>query len=146
MAANILREFLFVFIFVFLVCIRSGCTSAVSTVDQISDIPMSFLECNESYGNRGYLDIERMRVPPMLLTFPGSGTTMSQLLIEYASGIHTGSIYHEDELYSIMPGLQNCGQRLSVVKAHIKLLVVIGFGKFLKKYLVLVFIIQKFGH
>ena len=56
----------------------------------------------------------------MLLTFPGSGTTMSQLLLEYATGVYSGSIYPEDELYSIMPGTEFCGRRLSIIKAHIK--------------------------
>jgi hypothetical protein len=77
-------------------------------------------ECNASYGKRDYLWTTEIRLPPMLLTFPGSGTTMSQMLIEYATGIYTGSVYPEDELYSTMPGLEFCGQRLSLIKAHFK--------------------------
>jgi hypothetical protein len=80
----------------------------------------SFAECNTSYGVRDYLWITQMKQPPMLLTFPGSGTTMTQMLIEYSTGILSGSIYEEEELYSIMPGLQFCGQRLSLIKAHVK--------------------------
>ncbi len=80
----------------------------------------TFAECNASYGHRDYLWITETHQPPMLLTFPGSGTTMTQLLLEYASGVYSGSIYEEDELYSIMPGLRSCGRRLVVVKAHVK--------------------------
>lgn len=81
----------------------------------------TFAECNASYGRRDYKWITEIgTVPPMLLTFPGSGTTMSQLLIEYATGVYSGSIYPEDELYGIMPGTAFCGQRLSLIKAHIK--------------------------
>jgi len=80
----------------------------------------SYRECNASYGKRDYLWMTEMRKPPMLLTFPGSGTTMTQMLLEYATGVYSGSIYDEDELYAVMPGLRACGQRLSVVKAHIK--------------------------
>ena len=80
----------------------------------------SYKECNASYGKRDYLWMTEMRKPPMLLTFPGSGTTMTQMLLEFATGVYSGSIYDEDELYAVMPGLRACGQRLSVVKAHIK--------------------------
>ena len=81
----------------------------------------TFAECNASYGRRDYLWITEVgTVPPMLLTFPGSGTTMSQLLMEYATGVYSGSIYPEEELYDIMPGTVACGQRLSIIKAHVK--------------------------
>ena len=80
----------------------------------------SFAECNMSYGSRDFLWLTEMKLPPMLLTFPGSGTTMTQMLLEYATGILSGSIYDEEELYDVMPGLKFCGQRLSVIKAHIK--------------------------
>lgn len=79
-----------------------------------------FEECEGFYGKRQFIHQKKMRVPPLLLTFPGSGTTMTQLLVEYATGIYTGSIYDEDELYSIMPGLNFCGQRLGLIKAHTK--------------------------
>ncbi len=80
----------------------------------------SYPECNASYGRRDYLWETEMKKPPMLLTFPGSGTTMTQMLLEFATGVYSGSIYDEDELYPVMPGLRNCGQRLSVIKAHVK--------------------------
>ena len=82
--------------------------------------PFSYDECRSLYGKRKYIVAEKMRVPPMLFTFPGSGTTYTQLLVEYATGVYTGSIYDEDELYSAMPGLAFCGQRLGLVKAHTK--------------------------
>jgi hypothetical protein len=80
----------------------------------------TYEECQGFYGKRQYIHQKRMKLPPLLLTFPGSGTTMTQLLVEYATGIFTGSIYDEDELYSIMPGLNFCGQRLGLIKAHTK--------------------------
>ena len=79
-----------------------------------------FRECQGFYGKRQYIHQKKMRLPPLLLTFPGSGTTMTQLLVEFATGIYTGSIYDEDELYSLMPGLNFCGQRLGLIKAHTK--------------------------
>jgi hypothetical protein len=80
----------------------------------------SYDECRSLYGERKFIRPERMRIPPMLFTFPGSGTTITQLLVEYATGVLTGSIYDEDELYHVMPGLRFCGQRLGMVKAHTK--------------------------
>lgn len=91
----------------------------VGHADYVSS-PPSYDECRSLYGARRYIVPEKMRVPPMLFTFPGSGTTYTQLLVEYATGVYTGSIYDEDELYSVMPGMAFCGQRLGLVKAHTK--------------------------
>ena len=43
-------------------------------------------------------------LPPVLYTFPGSGNTWCRLLIEYATGVFTGSIYGDAQLKKIMPG------------------------------------------
>jgi hypothetical protein len=69
-----------------------------------------------------------MRLPPVLLAHPGSGTTVTSLLIEYATGIFSGSIYDEDELLKLMPGYKACGQRLGIIKAHPKDFVVSAEG------------------
>ena len=43
-----------------------------------------YTEGNASYGRRDYLRITEKKKPPMLLTFPGSGTTTTQHLLKYA--------------------------------------------------------------
>jgi hypothetical protein len=76
--------------------------------------------CEGSHGSREYLSIESShgRVPPALYTFPGSGNTWVRMLIEYASGIHTGSVYRDGKIEVLLPGEQFCGIYLSAVKVH----------------------------
>ena len=54
----------------------------------------------------------------MLYTFPGSGNTWMRLLLEYATGIYTGSIYNDSTLVDILPGEKACNNRVSVIKIH----------------------------
>jgi hypothetical protein len=74
--------------------------------------------CRKKFGNRRfYFETERS-LPPIFYTFPGSGNTWGRLLIEYSTGIYTGSIYNDKSLYEIMPGEYTCSWRVSVIKAH----------------------------
>lgn len=57
-------------------------------------------------------------MPPVLYTFPGSGNTWVRMLIEYASGVHTGSIYRDQKILSVMPGEEFCSHAVSVVKVR----------------------------
>jgi hypothetical protein len=54
----------------------------------------------------------------MLYTFPGSGNTWVRLLVEYSSGILTGSIYQQELLKDILPGDTYCSYQVSLVKLH----------------------------
>lgn len=64
------------------------------------------------------------RAPTMLWTFPGSGNTYTRALIEASTSIHTGSVFYDEGLGSLLPGekeplktLADC-QRVAVIKAH----------------------------
>lgn len=67
-----------------------------------------FLPQNQSEG----------RVPPLLWSFPGSGNTWVRLVLEHASSILTGSIYHEMEMVKLLPGEMTCNASSLVIKAH----------------------------
>ena len=55
----------------------------------------------------------------MLLSLPGSGNTWTRLLIEYASGAYTGSVYNDTEfLLNIFPGEAACDSSVAAVKTH----------------------------
>jgi len=54
----------------------------------------------------------------MLYTFPGSGNTWSRLLIEYSTGILTGSVYNDRSLLEELPGEFTCSWTVSAVKVH----------------------------
>lgn len=38
--------------------------------------------------------------PPALVSYPGSGSTLTRLLLEYASRVYTGSVYSDVSLYN----------------------------------------------
>jgi hypothetical protein len=80
-------------------------------------------ECEASHGSRTYLSAAEgaAREPPVLYTFPGSGNTWVRMLIEYASGVHTGSIYRDQKIQSVMPGEEFCSRAVSVVKVRIEM-------------------------
>ena len=75
-------------------------------------------QCRAKYGTRTYLPQDKRRLPPMLYTYPGSGNTWSRLLIEYATGILTGSVYNDGSLREALPGEFKCNYEVSVVKVH----------------------------
>jgi len=75
-------------------------------------------QCFMKYGRRRYLPQKYKQLPPLLYTFPGSGNTWSRLLIEYATGIYTGSVYNDGSLLKALPGEFTCNWEVSVIKAH----------------------------
>ena len=57
--------------------------------------------------------------PPLLLSFPGSGNTWSRLLIEYATGVYSGSMEVNDiEYKNSFVGEVYCSVNTSIIKAH----------------------------
>ena len=74
--------------------------------------------CKKNFASkRFYLETER-KLPPIFYSFPGSGNTWGRLLIEFATGIYSGSIYNDKSLFDIMPGEYTCSWRVSVIKVH----------------------------
>lgn len=61
---------------------------------------------------------QRRRGVAMLSSFPGSGNTWVRLLVEYASGVFTGSIYHDTALSPLLPAEGDMSSRVALVKAH----------------------------
>ena len=74
--------------------------------------------CMALYGLRDFLPETKMKLPPMLYTFPGSGNTYCRLLIEYNTGVYSGSLYSDRTLKEALPGERSCGRRTSIVKVH----------------------------
>jgi Sulfotransferase domain len=76
-------------------------------------------QCPHNYYERRYLSKSKLRpAPPLLYSFPGSGNTWVRQLIEYATGIYSGSIYDDKSLTNILPGELECNNRQSVIKVH----------------------------
>jgi hypothetical protein len=59
-------------------------------------------------------------MPFLLLSFPGSGNTYLRLLIEFATGFLSSTIYwdHDKELQQVFKAEEKCGLRQIVIKAH----------------------------
>ena len=47
-----------------------------------------------------------------------SGNTWGRLLIEYATGIYSGSVYNDQSLLQALPGEFTCNWQVSVIKVH----------------------------
>ncbi len=75
-------------------------------------------KCKTVFGERSFLPESARHLPPLLYTFPGSGNTWCRLLIEYATGIYTGSVYNDESLLQALPGEFTCNWLVSAVKAH----------------------------
>lgn len=75
--------------------------------------------CKKLY-SRSYLPFKghAMKIPPLLTSLPGSGNSWSRLLIEYASGYYTGSLYGDTTLVEVFPAEKYCGLRMIAIKAH----------------------------
>jgi hypothetical protein len=67
---------------------------------------------------RRFFTENEQRNPPVLYSFPGAGNTWCRLLIEYATGIYTGSVYNDPSLVEILPGEIACNRRVSLIKIH----------------------------
>jgi len=77
--------------------------------------------CNSSYAflERRFLPPSALhREPVLLLSHQGSGNTWTRLLLEYSTGIYTGSVYSDTTLYDILPAEAECGRTMSVNRAH----------------------------
>ena len=59
-------------------------------------------------------------IPSVLASFPGSGNTWARLLLEFSSGVYTGSVYDDIDLMRLMPaeGLDSVQQPTSTAEAH----------------------------
>ena len=71
-----------------------------------------------SYSTRDYLREEEVSgiispIPILFLSNPGSGSTHARLLLEFATGLFTGSIYTDANLVQLLPGDRFCGLRLA---------------------------------
>ena len=54
--------------------------------------------------------------PPLLYSFPGSGNTWARLLIDWSTGVYSGSFYTDKTLLSILPGERKCDRSVSIIK------------------------------
>lgn len=93
-----------------------------NVVEKLSSEDSETARCKTQYGQRGFLqhrDAEQAAIPPPLLySLPGSGNTWTRLLIEYATGVLSGSFYNDVGLTKVFPGELVCNTSVSVAKAH----------------------------
>jgi len=61
---------------------------------------------------------EQVGGPLMLASFPGSGNTWARILIQEATRVYTGSIYHDESLVDYFKGERVRYSSVSVVKTH----------------------------
>lgn len=62
---------------------------------------------NEYLLQRQYIPSDLQKAPVYLHTFPGSGNTWTRLLLDFATGYYSGSIYTDKTLLKILPGLSH---------------------------------------
>lgn len=76
--------------------------------------------CLHKHGYRRFWNrLQRSRhLPPLLWTFPGAGNTWLRMLLDYSTGIYTGSIYGDPSLLPLLPGEGRCDRSVIAVKAH----------------------------
>jgi len=74
--------------------------------------------CSTFDFERSFFPTNRHSLPPLLYSFPGSGNTWSRLIIDFAGGIYSGSVYYDSDLVKILPGEKFCSKRVSIIKAH----------------------------
>eukprot|EP01041_Mallomonas_annulata_P013498 gene13498-28628_t len=83
------------------------------------NLKINFTICQTKYAHSTtYLPISATAIPPLLYSFPGSGNTWCRVLLDYATGIFSGSVYHDIDLMDALPGEAVCNRRVSVIKAH----------------------------
>lgn len=75
-------------------------------------------QCERRQGRRRFRDPRAGARPPLLWTFPGSGNTWVRLLLDFATGLYTGSVYSDLSLLPLLPGEGACDARALAVKAH----------------------------
>lgn len=78
------------------------------------------LACLQRHGYRRFWNrAQRARhLPPLLWTFPGAGNTWIRMLLDYSTGIYTGSIYGDPSLLPLLPGEGRCDRSVVAIKAH----------------------------
>jgi hypothetical protein len=64
--------------------------------------------------------------PPLLYSFPGSGNTWVRLLIDWSTGVYSGSFYTDKTLLSILPGEIKCDRSVSVIKGILLYLLILS--------------------
>lgn len=57
-------------------------------------------------------------LPPLLWTFPGAGNTWLRMLLDFSTGVYTGSVYGDMSLLPLLPGEGRCDRSVIAVKAH----------------------------
>ena len=84
-----------------------------------------FKDCKElskDPDSRRFLTINNNSInqwsPPLLYSFPGSGNTWVRLLIDWSTGVYSGSFYYDKSLLPILPGEIKCDRSVSVIKVH----------------------------
>ena len=101
---------------------EEGRTPSAATQSNVADNNTLF-ECRAP--ERRYVSDEvrqklpHKKKPPLLLTLPGSGNTWFRLLLEAGTGFHTGSVYTDMMLRTIMPGELTCDASTIVIKSHL---------------------------
>jgi len=95
-------------------------TIIINNITVIKDSNDHYDLCMKLYSKRDYLpqSIMMKKIPPLISSLPGSGNSWTRLLIEYATGYYTGSIYGDESLIDIFPGEPYCGRRMVGIKAH----------------------------
>lgn len=74
--------------------------------------------CLSKYGDRRFFNHSEARMPPILYTFPGSGSTWLRMLLDRATGIYSGSMYGDEKLIDVLPGEIFCSKLVTVIKVH----------------------------
>lgn len=80
--------------------------------------PLADAHCRKMYGVRRFVDPPMEENPPYLWTFPGSGNTWARLLIEFATGYYSGSVYDDRKLRHVLRGEMTCNRANVMIKAH----------------------------
>lgn len=77
-------------------------------------------ECIRRHGYRRFWNKQQRarHLPPLLWTFPGAGNTWIRGLLDFSTGIYTGSIYGDPSLLPLLPGEGRCDRSIIALKAH----------------------------
>lgn len=83
---------------------------------------ISLIHCLRRYGPRSFYSTDQPLqtiIPTMLLSFPGSGNTWTRLILEYTTGIYSGSADVADKsLRAEFIGEAFCDQSQLIIKVH----------------------------
>ena len=76
--------------------------------------------CVRHHGYRHFLNQQQRRrhLPPLLWTFPGAGNTWIRGLLDFSTGVYSGSIYGDPSLLPLLPGEGRCDRSVVAIKAH----------------------------